>query len=71
MFLKLDHTPKLQVKLNTNSLNSLKIGFEMSLTSSSSENVFFNEYNEKPVKYRITYTLAEFNNSITYDVLSK
>jgi hypothetical protein len=65
-----DHSPKLEVKLNKSSLNRLKVRFEMKLTSESADNQFYNEYNEKPVKYRITYNLTNMNSSRIEDAIS-
>jgi len=51
-------------------LNRLKVRFEMKLTSESADNQFYNEYNEKPVKYRITYNLTNMNSSRIEDAIS-
>jgi hypothetical protein len=45
----------------------------MNLTSNTPENLFYNEYNEKPLKYRITYKrINEYSdgNEIYNDVQS-
>lgn len=67
----IDHSPKLEVKLNKSSLNRLKVRFEMKLTSESADNQFYNEYNEKPVKYRITYNLTNMNSSRIDDAIKQ
>ena len=65
-----DHKPILTVNLNVNLLSSFKVALEMNLTSSNQLNGFLSEFNNKLLKYRVSYKILEFNEK-AQDSISK
>lgn len=75
LFLKFqDHKPIISLSLNKSQLNRLKLGVSINLTSQTPLSTELNKYDDKPIKYRISYhkyNSNAFTNQKVYDSMGK